>query len=80
MTMPKFAATTGQGPYAAQMSNDLSGGRRQPVLADKALHAIERHNPHLSISTKVDEMVWKDCCDYKFKRGGVKTASIRISL
>jgi len=63
MTTPKFAAT-------ARMSNNLSGGRRQPVLADKTLHAIERHNPHLSTSTKVDEMVWKDCVNYKFKRGG----------
>jgi hypothetical protein len=45
-------------------------GRMVPAVSDKVIFAIEACNPHLSESPVVDTLVWKDCVEYKFRRGG----------
>jgi len=54
--------------------NSLEGldgtGRKTPAIADKILRQIEDANPHLAESEVVDEIIWKDCVNYKFKLGG----------
>lgn len=45
-------------------------GRRHPAIADKILRRIENANPHLANSDFVDNLIWKDCVNYKFKSGG----------
>jgi TFIIS helical bundle-like domain len=44
-------------------------GRMVPAVSDKVIFAIEACNPHLSDSPVVDALVWKDCVEYKFRRG-----------
>ena len=45
-------------------------GRITPAISSNAISAIEEACPHLSISTVVDNLIWKDCVEYKFKTGG----------
>jgi len=45
-------------------------GRLSPAISDKTIMEIEDLNPRLASSTLVDILIWKDCVEYKFKRGG----------
>mmetsp|Transcript_15821 Transcript_15821/g.45586 ORF Transcript_15821/g.45586 Transcript_15821/m.45586 type:complete len:540 (+) Transcript_15821:116-1735(+) len=54
------------------LSGGLDGrGRTIPAVADKILREIENQNPHLSQSAVSDELVWRDCVEYKFRSGGM---------
>jgi hypothetical protein len=46
-------------------------GRMVPAVSDKFLEAVEECNPHLAENPVTDEMLWKDCVEYRFKRGGL---------
>lgn len=55
---------------ASHSATSLSGGRKNPAVNDKVMTQIEGSNPHLSTSNVTDELVWKDCTNHRFKRGG----------
>lgn len=66
------------GPTAVKISAPviLSGGldgkgRTLPALAGKIIREIEDANPHLAKSAVADNLVWKDCVEYKFKSGSI---------
>lgn len=46
-------------------------GRLLPAISDRFLAAVELANKHLSGSTVVDQLVWKDCVEYRFKADGL---------
>jgi hypothetical protein len=46
-------------------------GRLLPAISDRFLTAVELANKHLSGSTVVDKLAWKDCVEYRFKAGGL---------
>lgn len=50
-------------------------GRMVPAIADKIMIAIEICNPHLSDCETTDYLVWKDCVEYKFRRGTCSSRS-----
>jgi hypothetical protein len=53
-------------------SGGLDGtGRIAPALSDKVLMEMEQHNPQIAESTVVDLLVWKDCTEFRFRRGGL---------
>ncbi|GAX22085.1 hypothetical protein FisN_6Hh333 [Fistulifera solaris] len=53
-------------------SGGLDGsGRQAPALSEKILSQIEAHNRHLAESSVVDRLVWKDCVEFRFRRGGM---------
>jgi hypothetical protein len=53
-------------------SGGLDGtGRIAPALSDRFLAEVEQANPQIAESTVVDQLVWKDCVEYKFKLGGM---------
>ena len=45
-------------------------GRLHPAISERFLEAMEEANPHLSKSAVTDSLVWRDCVEYKFRRGG----------
>lgn len=51
----------------------LSDGRKFPVFTDKFIREVEEKNEHLRSSTVTDELVWRDCVDFKFKNVGSLT-------
>mmetsp|Transcript_30444 Transcript_30444/g.65853 ORF Transcript_30444/g.65853 Transcript_30444/m.65853 type:complete len:545 (+) Transcript_30444:232-1866(+) len=54
------------------LSGGLDGkGRTVPALAGKIIREIEDANPHLAKSAVADNLVWKDCVEYKFKSGSI---------
>ena len=57
-------------PTVKSQGSSLSDGRRNPLLHDKCIQEIEGKNPHLNHSQVSDELIWKDCTDFRFKRGG----------
>jgi len=70
-TKPK---TKGGGSRAAATvsGGGLDGtGRVAPAISDKFLAEVELRNPQLRESKVVDELVWKDCVEFRFRRGGV---------
>lgn len=46
-------------------------GRLVPVVTAKYLRAFEECNPHLADSIEADELLWKYCVEFKFRRGGL---------
>jgi hypothetical protein len=53
-------------------SGGLDGtGRIAPALSDRFLAEVEQANPRIAESAVVDQLVWKDCVEYKFKMGGM---------
>jgi hypothetical protein len=53
-------------------SGGLDGtGRIAPALSDRFLSEVEQANPQIAESAVVDQLVWKDCVEYKFKMGGL---------
>lgn len=53
-------------------SGGLDGtGRMVPAVSDKFLESVEQCNPHLSDCSVADEMLWRDCVEYRFRRGGL---------
>jgi hypothetical protein len=55
---------------SSRSSNLLSDGRKFPLFNAKFIQDIEERHGHLSTSHIIDELVWKDCVDFKFKRDG----------
>ena len=55
-------------------------GRLAPAISDKLLTLIEETNPHLAESPVVDELVWKDCVEYRFRRGNALTRPRELNL
>jgi len=51
-------------------SRSLSDGRIIPAISADIMNKIETWNPHLASSSLTDELVWKDCVNYKFRCGG----------
>ena len=61
LTQPKYSKGGG-----------LDGtGRVAPAIRDKVLQEIELCNPHLATSNLTDTLVWKDCVEHSFRKGGV---------
>jgi len=58
-------------PTVKSIGSTLSDGRRNPLLSDKCIQDIEDNNSHLNKSKVADELVWKDCTDFRFKKEGV---------
>lgn len=53
-------------------SGGLDGtGRLVPALSDRFLAEVETSNPHLAESAVVDQLVWRDCVEYKYRIGGL---------
>ena len=53
------------------LSGGLDGsGRTIPAVAHKFMREVEEANPQLSQSAVSDELVWRDCVEYKFRSGG----------
>jgi hypothetical protein len=53
-------------------SGGLDGtGRIAPAVSDRFLSEVEQANPHIAESAVVDQLVWRDCVEYKFKMGGL---------
>jgi hypothetical protein len=46
-------------------------GRMNPAVGDKFMLELERTTPHLAQSGVVDELVWKDIVELRFKVGGL---------
>ncbi len=64
MTAPKVQVQKVKGSYL------LSDGRKFPLFTDKFMKEVEEKNAHLRSSSITDELVWKDCVDFKFRVGG----------
>lgn len=53
-------------------SGGLDGtGRMAPAISEKWLLDVEEQNEHLRELSVVDHLVWKDCVEYRFRRGGL---------
>jgi hypothetical protein len=53
-------------------SGGLDGtGRVAPAVRADYILELEATLPHLANSTVVDTLVWKDCVEFRFKRGGM---------
>ena len=62
-TRPKNAGAGGGG---------LDGtGRLVPCVSHKFLSSVEEANPEFSDCPVMDDLLWKACVEYKFKRGGL---------
>jgi hypothetical protein len=46
-------------------------GRMNPAVGDKFMLELERTTPHLAQSGVVDNLVWKDIVEFRFKVGGL---------
>jgi hypothetical protein len=66
----KYKLTQPKATYLKPGNATLSGGRKMPVMSDKFISDIEIACPALAGSTVVDDLVWKDCTNYKFKING----------
>jgi hypothetical protein len=45
-------------------------GRVAPAIRMEYMAQVEACNPHLAQSNIVDTLIWKDCVEFRFKRGG----------
>jgi hypothetical protein len=70
MTAPKVKAQKIKGSHL------LSDGRKTPLFADKFIKEMEEKNQHFQTSVVIDDLVWRDCVDYKFKKGGTSRPNI----
>ena len=56
----------------AKGTGGLDGkGRIAPAVSDKFLRAVEDQNEIFKDSAVVDQLVWRDCTEFSFKRGGL---------
>ena len=46
-------------------------GRLLPAISDRFLTEVEATHPHFADSSVTDELVWKDCVEYRFHSGGL---------
>jgi hypothetical protein len=61
-------------------SGGLDGtGRLVPAVSEKVLLAVEECNPHLADCKVTDTLLWKDCVEYRFRRGGL-TRPVALQL
>ena len=68
MTKPKIKQQQQQQQQQKTGSkNVLSDGRSKPLFTEKFIKEIEDKNEHLRKSIVIDELVWRDCVNYKFK-------------
>ena len=68
-------------PLQRKTNAGLDGsGRVAPAISDKVLTLIEETNPHLADSAVVDELVWRDCVEYRFRRGNTLTRPRELYL
>jgi hypothetical protein len=61
-----------QSPTAASKAAVVGAvdGRLVPVVSAKFISAVEAVNLHLAESTVADELWWRYCVEFKFRRGG----------
>jgi hypothetical protein len=57
-------------------NKDVSGalddsGRLVPAVSEKFISAVEECNEHLAECSVADELLWKDCVEFKFSRSGI---------
>lgn len=65
----RFASTR---PKHAEAGGGLDGtGRLVPCVSHKFLSDVEAANPEFADCPIVDDMLWKACVEFKFKRGGL---------
>jgi len=58
-------------------SGGLDGtGRIAPACGDRFMGEVEQANPHLADSAVVDRLVWKDCVEYKYRKGLTRPPSL----
>ena len=70
-TKPKKTSSTNPGHGGG---GGLDGtGRLTPALSDKFLAAVEKVHPDEKVreSTVADTLLWKDCVNFSFRRGGL---------
>jgi len=53
-------------------------GRRTPALSEKFMRDVESMQSHLAESTVADTLIWKDCVEFRFKRGGLTRPSAML--
>jgi len=77
-TQPKSGGAAGGTTTTAIVAGAGAGGggldgtgRMAPAVSEKFLKEVEDCNPHLSESAVSDLLVWKDCVEYRFRRGGL---------
>lgn len=46
-------------------------GRVAPALSERFVNAVETENPHLAQSSVTDNLIWRDCTEFRFSRGGI---------
>lgn len=70
----RHAMTQPQQNHHHHHHNDsLDGnGRLLPAISEKVLLPIEECNEHLNDSVVADNLVWKDCVEYHFKRSVIR--------
>ena len=67
MTQPQ------QNHHHHHQNDSLDGnGRLLPAISEKVLLPIEECNEHLNDSIVADNLVWKDCVEYHFKRSVIR--------
>lgn len=64
----KFRHASTQPKQRVTASTGLEG-RIVPAVAEKVLQAIEDCNPHLAECPVTDTLLWKDCVEYRYRRG-----------
>jgi hypothetical protein len=47
-------------------------GRVAPAISERCMAEFEEYVPGLSSSSVTDKLVWKDCVEYSFRRGGLQ--------
>jgi len=51
-------------------------GRMVPAISAKYMASVEEENEELADSSVTDELVWKDCTEYRFRRGGLTRPAV----
>mmetsp|Transcript_2197 Transcript_2197/g.5846 ORF Transcript_2197/g.5846 Transcript_2197/m.5846 type:complete len:544 (-) Transcript_2197:214-1845(-) len=78
-TAPKHGSAAGKvGCTGNVITNSITSktggldgsGRLVPSISAQIMTAVEEACPHLRCSSVADDLVWKDCVEYKFRTGG----------
>lgn len=63
-------------PKRAKEAAGSIDGRLVPVVSAKYLKDFEAVNPHLADSEEADELLWRYCVEFKFRRGGMTRPTV----